>query len=43
MLMKSYSQKYKVDYQAKATSTTGYQISTDGGANWKYYIIVWRV
>ena len=38
MLMKSYSQKYKVDYQAKATSATGYQISTDGGDNWTYYI-----
>ena len=25
-----------VDYQAKAVSATGYQISKDGGANWAY-------
>ena len=37
MLMASYSKKYKVDridYRAQATSSTGYQISKDGGANW---------
>ena len=34
MLMESYSKKMGVDYQAKATSATGYQISKDGGANW---------
>ena len=41
MLMASYSQKYKadgVDYRAQATSSAGYQISKDGGANWYYCI-----
>ncbi len=37
MLMESYSKKMGVDYQAKATSATGYQISEDGGANWANY------
>ena len=37
MLMESYSKKIGVDYQAKATSATGYQISKDGGANWANY------
>ena len=37
MLMKSYSKKMGVDYQAKATSATGYQISKDDGANWASY------
>ena len=37
MLMESYSKKMGVDYQAKATSATGYQISKDGGANWANY------
>ena len=36
MLMESYSKKMGVDYQAKATSADGYQISKDGGANWAY-------
>ena len=36
MLMESYSKKMGVDYQAKATSATGYQISKDGGSNWEY-------
>ena len=36
MLMESYSKKMGVDYQAKAVSATGYQISKDGGANWAY-------
>ena len=36
MLMESYSKKMGVDYQAKATSATGYPISKDGGANWAY-------
>ena len=34
ILMESYSNKMGVDYQAKATSATGYQISKDGGVNW---------
>ena len=37
MLMESYSKKMGVDYQAKVTSATGYQISKDGGANWANY------
>ena len=37
MLMKSYSKKMGVDYQAKATSATGYQISKDGGSNWAVF------
>ena len=37
MLMESYSKKIGVDYQAKATSATGYRISKDGGANWASY------
>ena len=34
LLMASYSKKMGVDYQAKATSATGYQISEDGGTKW---------
>ena len=34
MLMESYSKKMGVDYQAKAVSEIGYQISKDGGVNW---------
>ncbi len=34
MLMNSYSKKYGVNYTARASSKTGYQISTDGGGNW---------
>ena len=34
MLFASYNKKYGVDYQAKAVSAIGYQISKDGGANW---------
>ncbi len=37
MLMKSYSQKYKVDYMAQANSVKGYQISADGGSTWVNY------
>ena len=39
MLMESYSKKMGVDYQAKAVSATGYQISKDGGANWFIYYV----
>ena len=35
LLMKSYSEKYNVDYRAQASSSTGYQISKDGGVTWK--------
>lgn len=34
MLMKSYSQKYHVDYRAQVSSDKGYEISIDGGKNW---------
>lgn len=34
ILMKSYSQKYNVDYRAQASSASGYQISKDAGVNW---------
>ena len=34
MLFASYNKKMGADYQAKATSATGYQISKDGGVNW---------
>ena len=34
MLMKSYSEKYGVDYRAQASSATGYQISNNGGSSW---------
>lgn len=34
MLLKSYSEKKKVDYRAMAVSEVGYQISKDGGVNW---------
>ena len=37
MLMKSYSQKYNVDYRTQATNDTGYQISKDRGVNWEDY------
>ena len=37
MLMESYSKKMGVDYQAKATSATGYKISNNGGASWEYW------
>ena len=37
MLMKSYSQKYNVQYKAEAKSETGYKISIDNGANWSAY------
>lgn len=44
MIMSSYSQKYNYvnnginRYQAKATSVSGYKISTDYGSTWKDYI-----
>lgn len=34
MLMKSYSQKYGVDYQARTKDILGYELSVDGGKNW---------
>ena len=34
LLMKSYNQKYGVDYKAQATNSTGYQISNNGGSSW---------
>ena len=37
MLMASYSKKYEdagKDYKARASSSTGYEISKDGGTNW---------
>ena len=37
MVMNSYSQSHNVQYQAKATSGTGYQISKDNGENWATY------
>lgn len=40
MLMASYNKKYQsegIDYRAQATSSTGYQISKDGGDNWANY------
>ena len=37
ILMASYSKKYGVDYKARASSATGYQISKDGGVNWANY------
>ena len=35
MLMKSYSQKYDVDYRAQASSNVGYDITKDGGKTWE--------
>ena len=39
LLFKSYNEKYKLNnqYQAQASSNTGYQISWDSGATWKSY------
>ena len=37
LLMASYNNKKGTDYQAKAVSKIGYQISEDGGANWANY------
>ena len=34
MLLKSYSEKYGVDYKTQTSSHTGYRISKDGGATW---------
>lgn len=34
LLMKSYNQKYGVDYRARVKSSSGYQISKDGGTTW---------
>ena len=34
LLLKSYSKKYNVDFRARARSSTGYEISRDGGKNW---------
>lgn len=34
MFMKSYSQKHNVDFQARAKSNEGYEISQDGGKSW---------
>ncbi len=40
MVLTSYNQYTNQNnmYQAKATDTTGYQFSYDGGATWKYYM-----
>ena len=35
MLMKPYSQKYKVDYSTNATSKLGYTVSKNGGGTWE--------
>ncbi len=37
MLLKSYNQKYGTNYQARAKSNVGYEISKDGGSNWANY------
>ncbi len=34
MLLKSCSQKYKVDYRAEAPNYRGYRISLNGGTSW---------
>ena len=34
LLMKSYSQKYGVDYRTQASNNIGYQISNDGGSSY---------
>lgn len=34
ILMASYSKSHNVDYMAQAASSTGYQISKDGGTSW---------
>ena len=39
ILLKSYSEKYKVDYRAQANTNIGYQFSKDGGTNWENYYI----
>ena len=39
MLMKSYSQKYGVDYQARTKDILGYELSVDGGKNWANTLI----
>ena len=38
MLMKSYSEKYHVAYQARAKDKVGYEFTTDGGTSWKSYM-----
>ena len=38
MLLKSYSEKKKVDYKAQAVSATGYKISNNGEENYVYSI-----
>ncbi len=35
MLLKSYSQKHKVDYRAEVKSKNGYRISLNGGTSWE--------
>ena len=37
MTLKSYSEKKNVDFKARASSPTGYEISKDGGINWDIY------
>ena len=37
MLIKSYSQKYNVDYKVQVSSNIGYQVSKDGGVTWDRY------
>lgn len=37
LLFKSHNEKYGTNYQTKVDSINGYQISKDGGTNWKTY------
>ncbi len=38
MFMKSYSQKHNVDYKVQASSSMGYEISTDEGNSWESWL-----
>ena len=38
ILLKSYSQKYNVNYQAKAIDSVGYKVSNNNGSTLNYYI-----
>ncbi|MCI8470901.1 MAG: hypothetical protein HFJ35_05470 [Clostridia bacterium] len=37
IFLKSYNQKYNTNYQARAKSNVGYEISKDGGTSWANY------
>lgn len=37
MILKSYNQKYNLNYQVRVTSDIGYEMSIDNGVNWKSY------